>query len=350
MAVPNRPISIANLTAVPSDVTSPPEADAEEGWWQVIDRQLNLAVADESTHDSVDDLGPSSEGNGSRQSTEYDRTTHDGDDGSGYKQLRDREASKKTPRFTVAPDPQLMSCDNGHSVSLAQHFCPACGVPIAASPNSLRRCSRCGTNIVPEASFCSACGRSLSIRGASPTPGPLTLKTSKAPPARAHVARKPRNPLAVCSIALLLLGSIGALVAIPMGFVARRQIRRSRTQQKGAGLALAAIIIGFVFVGITLVITGVVLANSGASGGSGPSLSGLASTVKGQIAGNGSDSLKVPGVASVVCNPPNSWQTGEHFTCIASSSTGSKIGAYDGTVEPDSSSGKYQWSASWYPG
>jgi hypothetical protein len=154
----------------------------------------------------------------------------------------------------------------------------------------------------------------------------------------------------VWSIVLLLLGTVGALVAIPTGFVARRQIRRSHGQQKGAGLALAAIIIGFVFVGITLAITGEVLASSGTSGGSGPTLSGLTSTVKGQIAGNGSDSLKVPGVSSVVCDPPDSWQTGKHFTCVASGPTGTKIGDYDGTVEPDPSPGKYQWNASWYPG
>ena len=83
-----------------------------------------------------------------------------------------------------------------------------------------------------------------------------------------------------------------------MGFVARRQIRESDGRQRGAGLALAAIIIGFVFVGITLAIIGLVLTSSGSSG---PSLSGLTSSVRAQIAGNGSDSLKVPGVASVVC-------------------------------------------------
>jgi hypothetical protein len=157
---------------------------------------------------------------------------------------------------------------------------------------------------------------------------------------------KRRNALSIWSIVIvILLGSVGALAAIPMGFVARRQIRESHGTQKGAGLALAAIVIGFVYVGITLVIIGLVLTSSG---GSGPSLSGLTSSVRAQIAGNGSDSLKVPGVASVVCNPPKSWQTGEPFTCFAYSSTGSRIGVYDGTVEPDSSSGNYQWNASWY--
>jgi hypothetical protein len=134
-----------------------------------------------------------------------------------------------------------------------------------------------------------------------------------------------------------------------MGFVARRQIRRSHGQQKGAGLALAAIIIGFVFVGLTLAVAGFAVADSGTSADPGPSLPGLTSTVRAQIAGNGSDSLKVPGVTSVVCNPPKSWHAGEHFICIAHGSTGSKIGDYDGTVEPGSSPGRYKWDASWHP-
>jgi hypothetical protein len=326
-AVPDSPES-PSPTAVPSDVTCPAEPDAEEGWWQTIDRQLNLAVADESTSDPIKDCA----------------------DGSGYARLGDGEVSKGTSKFAVAPVPQLVSCDHDHSVGLVAKSCPVCGVRIAASPDSLRRCSRCGATGASEDSFCAACGCSLSIREASPALVPVTSRTSRVVPARAHVAKRTRNHLAVWSIALLLLGGLGALVAIPMGFVARRQIRTSHGRQKGAGLALAAIIIGFAFVGITLAVTGVVLTGSGTSGGSGPSLSGLTSTVEAQIAGNGSDSLKVPGVASVVCDPPSSWQTGEHFTCIASGSTGSKIGDYVGTVEPDSSPGKYRWNASWYPG
>jgi hypothetical protein len=155
-----------------------------------------------------------------------------------------------------------------------------------------------------------------------------------------------RNTLSVWSIVLVIvLGSIGALVAIPMGFVARRQIRQSRGTQKGTGLALAAIIIGFVYVGITLAVIGLLLANSGRSG---PSLSGLTSSVKTQIAGDGPDSLKVPGVSSVVCHPPKSWRTGESFTCFAYSATGSTIGKYEGTVAPNSPSGQPEWNATWY--
>ncbi len=346
MAAPDQPESPPNSTTAPSDVTYPLEPDAEEGWWQVIDRQLHLAVADRPVHDSVEDLGPSSEGNGSRRSTERG-VTDDGEGGSGYTPSGDREVATNTS-LTEVPDSELVSCDNDHSVNSAQNFCPVCGVPMATG--SLRRCSKCGADSASSASFCAECGDPLSVGGATPAPGRLTPTTGTAPRARAVRAKGPRNPLSVWSVALLLLGTIGALVAIPMGFVARRQIRASHGRQRGAGLALAAIVIGFVFVGTTVVVGGLVLRHSGPSGGSGPSLFGLTSTVKAQIAGNGSDSLKVPGVASVVCDPPNSWRTGEHFTCTASGSTGSTIGSYDGTVEPDPSPGKYQWNASWHPG
>ena len=161
------------------------------------------------------------------------------------------------------------------------------------------------------------------------------------------VVRRPRrNALAVWSIVLVIvLGSIGALVAIPMGFAARRQIRQSHRAQKGAGLALAAIIIGFVYIGITLAVIGLLLAGPRNPG---PSLSKLTSSVTAQIAGTGPESLKVPGVTSVVCHPPGSWQTGESFTCFAYSSSGSTIGKYEGTVAPNSPSGQYEWNATWY--
>ena len=437
-----------NRTALASDFTCRREPDTAEGGWQAIDEQWYPTVADNSVHNSVDDLGPSPEGNWSQQFAED--ATHDFDDGNGpvsahlhangggwvantatvsrtafvglaaavfgsskvlgkatvtdrarvrgqsevsgnarisgdavidgnarvtdeaevsdsaiicglatvfqnaqvggYTKLSDREVVKGISRLAEAPEPQLVSCDNGHSVCSAANFCPVCGLPIAASPNFLRYCPGCGTESIPDTSFCAVCGRSLAIRGVSPTPGPLFPTTSEPPPPGVAVAIKRRNTLSVWSIVLvILLGSIGALVAIPMGFIARRQIRRSNGTQKGAGLALAAIIIGFVFVGITLAIIGLEVARSGTSGSSGPSLLGLTSSVKAQIAGNGSDSLKLTGVASVVCDPPKSWQPGETFTCIAYNSTGSEIGEYDGTVEPDSSPGKFQWNASWNP-
>jgi hypothetical protein len=55
--------------------------------------------------------------------------------------------------------------------------------------------------------------------------------------------------LAIASLVCSILGicGIGAILGIVFGFVARGQIRRSNGMEKGDGLALAGIIIGFVW-------------------------------------------------------------------------------------------------------
>jgi Domain of unknown function (DUF4190) len=57
----------------------------------------------------------------------------------------------------------------------------------------------------------------------------------------------------VCSIAGLLFG-LGGILGIIFGFVARSQINRSNGAQKGLGLAVAGIVIGFVVIAIGVII------------------------------------------------------------------------------------------------
>ena len=63
----------------------------------------------------------------------------------------------------------------------------------------------------------------------------------------------------VCSFFFWVYG-IGAVLAIVFGFVARSQIKRSGGMQKGKGLALAGIIIGFASLVIIGVVVGIVVA------------------------------------------------------------------------------------------
>jgi uncharacterized membrane protein len=66
---------------------------------------------------------------------------------------------------------------------------------------------------------------------------------------------RPRsNPLAVASLILsiLMLGGVGSIAGMILGFVARDQIRRSGGRQTGDGLALAGIVTGIV--GIVLMV------------------------------------------------------------------------------------------------
>jgi hypothetical protein len=68
----------------------------------------------------------------------------------------------------------------------------------------------------------------------------------------------PTNGLAVASLVasfFFWIGGLGAILAIIFGFIARSQIKRSAGRQKGEGLALAGIIIGF-----TTLVLGVALA------------------------------------------------------------------------------------------
>jgi len=63
----------------------------------------------------------------------------------------------------------------------------------------------------------------------------------------------------VCSFFFWLYG-IGAVLAIVFGFIARSQIKRSAGMQRGGGMALAGIIIGFAGIVIGVVLAVVIVA------------------------------------------------------------------------------------------
>ncbi|HEV2370897.1 MAG TPA: DUF1707 and DUF4190 domain-containing protein [Streptosporangiaceae bacterium] len=93
-----------------------------------------------------------------------------------------------------------------------------------------------------------------------------------APPVPMAPAVPRTNSLATASFVLGLVGIVfGVLASIPaivLGYIARRQIRR--TGERGAGLALAGLILGWVWVGLlvlALVLLVAIGANSTATGG-----------------------------------------------------------------------------------
>ena len=66
------------------------------------------------------------------------------------------------------------------------------------------------------------------------------------------------------AIASLVCGIVGcftitAIVAIVLGFVARNQIEKSGGTQQGSGMALAGIILGFVWIGLSFIELGLAL-------------------------------------------------------------------------------------------
>ena len=88
-------------------------------------------------------------------------------------------------------------------------------------------------------------------RGPAPPPTP---PPQPATPAYSAGPKTGTNGLAIASLVRGIVGcfTITAIVAIVLGFVARNQIEQSGGTQQGSGMALAGIILGFVWIGISV--------------------------------------------------------------------------------------------------
>lgn len=97
-------------------------------------------------------------------------------------------------------------------------------------------CVKCGTALAANAQFCGACGTSLDDPAFAPyRPGAVATPVART------------NGLAITSLVLsIALCGLGSVIAIILGFVARKQIDRSAGLEKGKGLATAGIIVGFI--------------------------------------------------------------------------------------------------------
>ncbi len=154
--------------------------------------------------------------------------------------------------------------------------------------------------------------------------------------------------MAIWALVLVIaLGALGALVGIPLAFAARSKIRQSAGALKGSGLALAALIVGFVWVGLFAL--AIAIPTFIGVTHSGPPTGDLNYSVEGQITGTGPTDFDVAGVNSVSCQRPVSWTPGSTFTCMAYGLGGAAVGRYYGTVEPNTSDGIYQWSGRYVP-
>ena len=113
----------------------------------------------------------------------------------------------------------------------------------------MTHCTNCGTANTLEAGYCEKCG--------------LPLAAAAVPVARASAtaASQSTNPLAVASLLLGLVSlfPVFGILAIVFGHIARSQIRKSAGRQKGAGMALAGLILGYLWVGFILFVILVVI-------------------------------------------------------------------------------------------
>jgi hypothetical protein len=110
--------------------------------------------------------------------------------------------------------------------------CEHCGLEQTGAPDpetlpvNPGTCPWCAEDIKPGALVCKHCGRD--VHGGN--------------------SRSGTNGYAIASLVLSLvsLAGIGSILAIIFGFIARGQIRESRGNQTGNGMAMAGIIIGFI--------------------------------------------------------------------------------------------------------
>jgi hypothetical protein len=105
-------------------------------------------------------------------------------------------------------------------------------------------CPNCGTENAEESTICQSCGEALT----SPAPQP---------PAQATVHSAPTSGLATASLifgilGLTLLPTLGSVVAVILGYMAKGEINSSAGQLEGSGLATAGLVLGYIGLGLAL--------------------------------------------------------------------------------------------------
>src|SRR5262245_61799588 len=136
-------------------------------------------------------------------------------------------------------------------------------------------CRRCGAALTPSSKFCPACGNPI-----PPEPmmqsyaAPAVSPAAYAPPASVPGAA-PANPVAPRStnglaIASMVLGILcvfwsGSILALVFGYIAKGQINASGGQQGGRGMAIAGIVLGWVWIGVFLLWIALAIIGAGAA-------------------------------------------------------------------------------------
>lgn len=119
-------------------------------------------------------------------------------------------------------------------------------------------CGSCGAPVTEGSSFCGSCGaprasaaQTATPQPPAPAPGPPPAPQYAAAPV-GYVRAVPTNGFAIAALICSLVAGcgVGSILGIVFGYIARRQI--AERGERGSGMALAGIIIGWIGLAIGL--------------------------------------------------------------------------------------------------
>lgn len=139
-------------------------------------------------------------------------------------------------------------------------FCPMCGAP---NEDDAEFCGNCGAAMNPEDASVETPQEIDAVEEAvdEPVEEGAAVEAAPAesapPPAKASLS-VPTSGLAVAALVsgvagLTLLPLVGGILAMVLGYMARRDIRDRPDEVSGDGLALAGIVMGWISIGLVVV-------------------------------------------------------------------------------------------------